>query len=405
MPIPDKTAVPFEDKPVLLLNGKVHGGWQHYRIDSDFLKSADAWQLSLGLPDGVFPVDAVRGAPVKVKIRDTVILSGRVDSVTRDVSRRGVTLSLSGRDDAAILVDCAAPIFSARQLNLDEVIASIVRPLGITRIRIQASGMTRNDRVHIEPGERAWDALARAAAARGVWPWLDPDGTLVIGGPDYSSPPVADLIMRRDGQGNNLISLSDMRNIQGCFSELTLLAQSHASTTDNQKLKPVDVTAPQKFTVTDTDDDSGNQAKTGHHNYRIKVTDPTVPYYRPQILTNGDVDNQQQLQYRARKALADARLTGLDIRAEVHGHRTPNGELWQPGQRVRIQSELHGIDGIYFLMGREFIGGRPGGIMTSLRFKEDGVWIPDAYPDKKKKKGSKKKGKDQLRAVPVWENK
>ncbi|WP_268801997.1 hypothetical protein [Xenorhabdus griffiniae] len=42
--------------------------------------------------------------------------------------------------------------------------------------------------------------------------------------------------------------------------------------------------------------------------------------------------------------------------------------------------------------------------MTSLQFKEDGVWIPDAYPDKKKKKGSKKKGKDQLRAVPVWED-
>ncbi|PHM22527.1 phage baseplate assembly protein [Xenorhabdus ehlersii] len=402
MPIPDNQ---FEDKPVLLLNGKAHSDWQSYRIDSDFLKATDAWQLSLGLPDGVFPVDAVRGAPVKVKIRDTVILSGRVDSVTRDVYRRSVTLSLSGRDDAAILVDCAAPVFSARQLNLDEVIASIVRPLGITRIRIQASGMTRNDRVHIEPGERAWDALARAAAARGVWPWLDPDGTLVIGGPDYSSPPVADLIMRRDGQGNNLISLSDIRNIQGCFSELTLLAQSHASTTDNQpKIKPVDVTAPPTFTAAAASGGSGSTAKTGHNNYRIKVTDPTVPYYRPQILTNGDVDNQQQLQYRARKAMADARLTGLDIRAEVHGHRTPNGELWQPGQRVRIQSELHGIDGIFFLMGREFIGGRPGGAMTSLRFKEDGVWIPDAYPDKKKKKGSKKKGKDQLRAVPVWEN-
>ncbi|CDL80181.1 phage baseplate assembly protein [Xenorhabdus cabanillasii] len=403
MPIP---ANQFDDKPILLLNGRAHRDWQQYRIDSDFLKATDAWQLSLGLPDGMFPVDAVRGAPVKVKIRDTVILSGRVDSVTRDVSRRGVTLSLSGRDDAAILVDCAAPVFSARQLNLDEIIASIVRPLGITRIRIQASSMTRNDRVHIEPGERAWDALARAAAARGVWPWLDPDGTLVIGGPDYNAAPVADLIMRRDGRGNNLISLSDSRHIQGCFSELTLLAQSHATTTDNQiQIRPVDVTSRQTFTVSDARPETGGAAKTGHNNYRIQVTDPTVPYYRPQILTNGDVDNQQQLQYRARKALADARLTGLDIRAEVYGHRTPSGELWQPGQRVRIQSELHGIDDIYFLMGREFVGGRPSGATTILRFKEDGVWIPDAYPPRKK--GSKKKGQDQLqtRPVPVWENK
>jgi prophage tail gpP-like protein len=406
----EQNATQSDDKPILLLNGKAHSDWQNYRIDSDFLKATDAWQVSLGLPDGMFPVDAVRGVSVKIKIRDTVILSGRVDSVTREVSRRGVVLSLSGRDDAAILVDCAAPVFSARQLNLDEVIASIVRPLGVTRIRIQASGMTRNDRIHIEPGERAWDALARAAAARGVWPWFDPDGTLVIGGPDYNKTPVADLILRRDGQGNNLLALSDARNIQGCFSELTLLAQGHASTTDNKKAKirPVDVTSVQAFNVSTDDDtdDSGNKAKTGHNNYQIKVTDPTVSYYRPQILTNGDVDNPQQLQYRARKAMSDARLSGLDIRADVAGHRTPDGELWQPGQRVRILSELHGIDGIFFLMGREFVGGRPGGAVTSLRFKEDAVWIPDAYPDdKKNKKGRKKKGKDQIRAVPVWENK
>ena len=251
----------------------------------------------------------------------------------------------------------------------------------------------------------------KAAAGRGLHPWFDPDGTLVIGGPDYNQPPVADLIMRRDGQGNNLISLSDSRNIQGCFSELTILAQSHATTTSNKKLpiRPVDVSrsAPQAFSVSvdasdDTDDKAAVSSTSGQHSMKIKVSDPTVPYYRPQILTSGDVDNQEQLQYRAKKAMADARLSGLDIVAEVYGHRIPNGELWTPGQRVHIQSELHGIDDIFFLMGRTFIGGRPGGAVTQLRFKEDAVWIPDAFPKQKKgKKGSKKKGKDQIRPVDV----
>ncbi|EPO2452385.1 phage baseplate assembly protein [Providencia rettgeri] len=410
MPTPDNTEL--KDKITLLIGGTSHSDWQTYRIDSDFLKAADAWQLSLGLPEGNFPADAVRGAPVKVKINDDVVLSGRVDTVARDVSRRGVTLSLSGRDDSAILVDCAAPIFSARQLSLDEVIASIVRPLGIKKIRIQADGVIRNDRVHIEPGERAWDSLMKAAAGRGLHPWFDPDGTLVIGGPDYNQPPVADLIMRRDGQGNNLISLSDSRNIQGCFSELMVLAQSHATTTSNKKLpiKPVPLPdpndkTPKAYTVTydaAEDDTAAVSSASGQHSLKIKVTDPTVPYYRPQILTSGDVDNQEQLQYRAKKAMADARLSGLDIVAEVYGHRTPKGELWTPGQRVHIQSELHGIDDIFFLMGRTFIGGRPGGAVTQLRFKEDAVWIPDAFPKQKKgKKGSKKKGKDQIKPVDL----
>ncbi len=75
---------------------------------------------------------------------------------------------------------------------------------------------------------RAWDALAKAAAGRGLWPWFEPDGTLVVGGPDYTTTPVDTLIMKLDGTGNNVMELDDTRSINGCFSELTVLAQSHA---------------------------------------------------------------------------------------------------------------------------------------------------------------------------------
>ncbi len=373
MPMPNDDRL---EKITLLVGGHAYSDWKTYRIDSDFLKAADAWQLSLGIRDGAFNVDAVRGAPVKVKMGDDVVLSGRIDTITRDISRRGITLSLSGRDDGGILIDCAAPVFSARQLNLSEVISSVVRPLGITRIKIQADNMIRSDRIQIEPGatKRLNECL--------------------------------EIIHSEDGKV--IISLSETRSIQGCFSELTLLAQSHASGTKNQKLKtkPVDVSRsiPQAFTVSiESDDDTGtgdaDDGQSGTNNMRIKIGDPSVPYYRPQIITAGDVDNQAQLQYRAKKAMADARLSGLDITAEVFGHRTDKGELWEPGQRVRIKSELHGIDGIFFLMGRSFNGGRPGGPVTQLRFKEDGVWIPDVYTQKAKKGKKKKKGKDQLRAV------
>ncbi|EAP2902392.1 phage tail protein [Salmonella enterica] len=390
------------DNITLLLGGRQYNTWQRYRIDSDFLKGADAWQLQLGLPDQVFPVDAVRGAPVKVKVRDEVILTGRIDSVRRDVSRKGLTLLLSGRDLAAILVDCAAPIFSARQLTLDEGIAAIVRPLGITRIRIQAQGMTRHDSIHLEPGERAWDALIKLASGRGLWPWMDPDGTLVIGGPDYTAPPVATLVLSREPGKSNVMSLSDTRNIQGCFSDLTVLAQSHALPGGGEKFAPVDVTAPLDGDVSvddglQMDDTSG---ETGHYNRSHTEHDPTVPYYRPQIIITGDIDNRQQLEYKARKAMADARLSGLDVVTQVSGHRTPDGVLWTPGQRVRVISEPHGTDEILFLMGRTFSGGLPDGQITQLRFKEDGIWIPDAYPSQKR---GKKHAKNETAVVPVWE--
>ncbi|ECO0964791.1 phage tail protein [Salmonella enterica subsp. enterica serovar Give] len=401
-----------DDKITLLLAGGARSDWQRYRIDSDFLKPADAWSLSLGLPENVFPSQAIRGAPVQLQVGGETVLTGRIDSVQRRIARQGqMTLTLNGRDATAILVDCAAPIFSARQLTLDAAIAAIVRPLGIKRIRIQADGVTRNDSIHIEPGERAWDALVRVAAGRGLWPWCDPDGTLVIGGPDYSRPPVATLVLKPSTGEVNVLSLEDTSSINGCYSELTVLAQSHASQADNLAVLDLSDTpdapgqnAGESGSDSDDDDDDSGCGESGHYSRSRTIKDPDVPYYRPQVLVVGDVDNPEQVQFRARKAMADAHLSGYDLQIDVPGHRTPGGQLWTPGQRVHVISEPHDIDDTYFLMGRSFSGGRPGGQTTTLRLKEDGIWIPDAYPKARHKHRHKKK-KTELAVIPVWDMK
>ncbi len=43
-----------DDKISLVIAGRSHSDWSSYRIDSDFLKAADGWQLQLGLPEKVF---------------------------------------------------------------------------------------------------------------------------------------------------------------------------------------------------------------------------------------------------------------------------------------------------------------------------------------------------------------
>lgn len=408
MPTQSESEKTQKSRVSILINGKVHSAWSRYQIDSDFLIPADAWSVSLGLPDGVFPSGITRGVPVQVKIGTDTVMVGRVDSIQRNIARQQCTLSLTGRDGAANLVDCAAPVFTSRQLGLEEVIAAIVRPLGITKIRIDAESAIRNDKVSIEPGERAWDALVRAAAGRGLWPWFEPDGTLVVGGPNYTTPPVATLIMKFNGEGNNVLSLNDNSSINGSFSELTVLAQGHGQGSKSKSLGIVDVDDGSQAPSNDADDDQDGDvsletgtAETGTHGLKTVIKDPTVPYYRPQIMVVGDADNLDQVRYRGRKAMADARLAGYSLTAVVAGHRTSEGVLWQPGQRIHVRSEPHGIDAIFFMMGREFVGGRQDGETTILRLKEDGIWIPDAFP--KNKKGRKRKGKknNQLGIVDV----
>lgn len=386
------------DKVSVVVGGKVFSDWSGYVIDSDFLIPSDAWSMRLGLPSGIFPGEVVRGASGQVRVGPDVVMSGRIDRVSRNVSRDQVSLTITGRDGAAILVDCSSPVFTSRQVSLEEVIALVVRPLGIKNIELHAESSIRNDKITVEPGEKAWETLLRACAGRGLWPWFNPDGTLVIGGPDYTAEPVATLILRRSGEGNNVLSLTDESSIERCYSQLTVLAQGHAHSTNKKKdLGIVDVDGDAGI-VTDEEMNTGI-AETGQHGLRYTVEDPNISYYRPLVMVMHDADSQEQVRYRARKVMSDARLEGYSLIARVQGHRNSNGVLWQPGQRIHIISEPHGIDAVYFLMGREFTGGRPGGTVTTLRLKEDGVWIPDAWP--KKKKGRKKRQKQELGIVDV----
>lgn len=348
------------DKVELLIAGKAHGDWSSYEIDSDLLTPADGWHVSLGLNDGEMPPDVVTGAPVEVRVGGDTVMTGRIDDINHPVSKTSHTFSMSGRDKAADLVDCSAPVFVAKQVSLKEIAAKIVSEFGLRAPVINADATRIREKVNIEPCDSAWDALANAAVANGLWPWFEPDGTLVIGGPDYSTPVVATLILRKTGKGNNVISLAKQESVHGRYSKVTVLGQ-----------KP------------------GTDTEPGKNALRATATDAGMSWHRPKIVMDHEADSYAVARDRARKLLADSRLNGLTLSAVVQGHRTSDGALWKPGQRIRVLSEPHRIDGIFFLMGRKFTRSRGDGTRTALTLKEDGVWVLDAHPHKNKHRRGK----------------
>lgn len=349
-----------QDDVSLLIGGRVHSTWTRYEIDSDLMIPADAWQVGIGLPQGEFPPAVEEGALVEVRIGRDTVLTGRIDDIAHDVTKDSNDLTISGRDGAAVLVDCSSPIFTAKMATLAEIVANVVKPLGITRIRIDADRTATSEKVNVEPGDAAWDTLVHAAEANGLWPWFEPDGTLVVGGPDYTKAPVASLVMKRNGRGNNLLRLGYTRSMAERYSEVTVLGQAH-----------------------------GTRTEAGQNAIRATVRDQGVSLYRPKVVIDHDADNRQTANSRARKIISDSRLKGRTLSAKVKGHRTSDGVLWAPGQRVHIISEPHRIDAVYFLMARKFSGGRGEGKVTSLTLKEDGVWVLDAHPHKRAKKRAK----------------
>ncbi|GAB6035829.1 phage tail protein [Fundidesulfovibrio butyratiphilus] len=363
-----------QDRITVRVAGREHRDWTAYTLESDLLTPADAWRVSLGIPAAKIPADIKPWAKVEVLLGADVALTGRIDRLEREVSKESQTLTLSGRDNAAVLVDCSAPLFDRREVTLQEVVDLVARPLGVERVEVRSAG--RQKKVAIEPGVTAWDALQEACEANGVWAWCEPDGTLVVGGPDYAAAPVATLAMRFDGKQNNVLSLALCEDVSGRYSEVSVLGQSH-----------------------------GDETAEGRHNIMHRETDADVPGYRPLILAEGQCDDAAEAARRAKKKLADSRLEGWTLTALVRGHRTggQTGAPWKPGQRVHVVSEPLGLDSVYFLMKRAFVGGKDRGRVTELTLKEDGVWLPElAAGANAGGAGGGKKGKGAGEVVDLW---
>lgn len=364
---------------------ETHADWKTYRIESDLMTPADAWSVSLGgmsaltLPSGKriqLPpaiTNAVPGAKVDIRLGDDLILRGVVDSLEEDISKTSHSVDLSGRDMAGQLLDCSAPIFTAEQIALPALVKKIVSPFGITQVRIDASDPLTRTKVNVEPGDTAWSALQRAAEANGLFPWFDPSGVLVIGRPDYTTAPVATLIMQMlKPEQNNILSAHRSRSLHDVYSEVAVLGQT-----------------------------PGTAKAGGHRGILARASSAQVGLYRPHFVTDHECDTAKVAKNRASKLLSDGLLESDNLTIKVRGHRTDNGTPWTPGQRVKVSIEPYNIDyEIWFIMGRTFSCGRDSAQVTELKLKRDGLWQLDAHPHK----GTHRRGKNAAPAHISYAN-
>ncbi len=366
---------PYENDIVVEIDGKSHNSWKNYDIDSDFLIPADAFAFDIGVPSDSTVLPDYSGAEVKVRINDTLVMTGIVDTVQHGISKTNRTYRLNGRDKASVLVDCSAPITNVKRLTVLDAVKKIVEPLGIKQVQLKAEKNPLLDKVDIDVGETAWNAAMRCANSAGLHLWFEPNGVLIVGGADYSTPPVATLCCMKDGSQNNFEQADLSFDVSNRFSEITFLAQSH-----------------------------GKQGQDNKNDLKWVYKDSEMTTYKPKTVVVSDVDNLEALQKWAKKYIADSILEGFTLTIIVPDHKMQDGTLWQPGQRVHVICEEYDIDAIFFLMGRRFMLSRQGGTQTELRFKQDGIWTPDAYSAKaeKARKRKGKKGKNKKNNGELW---
>lgn len=357
-------------KVTIEIDGKEHGDWQNYMIESEFLTPADAFDMSIGMPNGIMPPDIDEGVDCVVKIDGHTILTGILDTIRHDIDKYNHTYALNGRDRTSLLVDCSAPITNFKGLSLLEAIKKIAEPLGIKKVELRGKNPDF-DKTDIEPGMSAWDTIIRLANSAGLHAWSDPEGTLIIGAADYTTEPVAKLTLNRNGK-NNIIRMDHERSSANRYSEVIFLGQTHGKKSDDAK----------------------NKLKYVHKDESAKFT-------KKKTVVLGDIENYAALEKAAKKYLSDMQLAGETLTVTVAGHFTDDKKTtpFMNGQRVHIESDIFGIDAVYFLMGCRYSGSKFDGTTTSLTFKEDGIWLPESKGAGRNKNNKKKKADNREKVV------
>ncbi|MCU0839656.1 MAG: hypothetical protein MUE49_13175 [Rhodospirillales bacterium] len=294
----------------LTVDGAVFGGWTDVAAERSI--EAVAGGFSLGMterwPGQAAPRPVPPGSRCTLSWAGQAVITGWVRAVEISETAHDVSMRVTGQDAAADLVDCAAAVGAGEWhgLRLDEIVQEIARPFGID-VAVETDVGAPFPVWRVREGERAWEAIERAARQRAVLVISDGDGGIVItrAGAAAGTPPSL-----ADGEGGVILTQSQTTDTADRYS--LYIAKGQRRGTDDE---PPEMAAHAK----------------------AQISDPAVRRYRPMVLLAEDMADgislQQRVAWEARIAAARSRR----FHVSVQGWTDERGRLWQPNRRVHVR--------------------------------------------------------------------
>lgn len=238
-----------------------------------------------------------------------VIFSGYVESVTEDDDENGLRLGATGMSRTTDLIACS--VLSPKRwtnASLEKIALDICLPLGVD-VYIDGDQGAKFPNFSVPSDERAFDAIARAALRRGMFPYC-------VGG---------DLILARAGEtqtttvlerGDRVIRSSRSGSWLNRYSDYVFKAQARS-----------------------TDNNFGAKASQLKHT----IYDETITRYRP-LIVQADAHDGLDLKARAQLECNQRAGNGEQVVALVDGWHTDEGPAWRPNTLVRFKNKVLGVD-------------------------------------------------------------
>lgn len=336
----------------LLAGGRSHAGWESIRVTRSMEHGAGSFSLAVSerWPGVDAPRQVTAGQSCEVQVDGEPVITGYVDQVEASIDAGSHTVTVSGRDAVADLIDCSVVRKAGqwRGLRIEQIAAELAAPFGI-RVRADVDTGKPLTSFAIQEGETVFDAISRAARIRALLVVSDSAGGLLITRAGASRVgTVLEL-------GYNLLKCSVKSDWKDRYRDYLLKGQ-----------------AP------------GNDYFNGAAASQIAATasDGGVTRYRPLLITADAPDIAATLQQRALWEANSRAARSLTVTATVQGWRHAGG-LWAPNSLVTLVADPLHLAAQLLLVSAEFgLAGNEGSTTTLTLTRADAyTQLPIKPPD------------------------
>lgn len=170
----------------LYLDGKSCRYWETLEVGMDLGNLAGIWRAELKLPVPPYPGVMPRvGQNVRIDIHNQTVLKGWLEAVNSRGDERSLSVTISGRDLAGDLVDCAAQAEGPGRMDrvkLEAVVGGLAQPFGLSVQRVVDTGAPF-EVVAFDTSSRAIDVIEQQSRQRGVLVTSDGLGRILLTSP------------------------------------------------------------------------------------------------------------------------------------------------------------------------------------------------------------------------------
>lgn len=167
----------------LYLDGRACLYWESLEVGLDLANLAGIWRATLRLPvprlEGTMPKI---GQSVTIEIMNKPVLKGWLEAINAQGDEKSLNITISGRDLAGDLVDCAAQAEGPGRMDkvrLEAVVGHLAQPFGLSVDRVVDTGAPF-EVVAFDTSSRAIDVIEQQSRQRGVLVTSDGLGKILL---------------------------------------------------------------------------------------------------------------------------------------------------------------------------------------------------------------------------------